>query len=66
MDMWTLLNNKAFVALTVHFSKDGTLVSMLLGLVEVAESHSGVHLTAVFMKILKDFEITDQVSTQLI
>ena len=37
---------------------------MLLDLVEVAESHSGAHLAAVFAKILDDFTIADKVSAQ--
>jgi hypothetical protein len=64
-DTWTSPNHKAFVAVTVHFQKDGKLVAMLLDLVEVAESHSGLHLAAVFAKILGDFKITDKVSIQL-
>lgn len=61
-DAWTSPNHKAYVAVTVHFQKDGVLVAMLLDLVEVAKSHSGVHLAAVFMKVLEDFMITDKVS----
>jgi hypothetical protein len=38
---------------------------MLLDLVEVAESHSGANLAAVFVKILEDFAITDKVSAWL-
>lgn len=63
-DAWTSPNHKAFVAVTVHFQKDGVLVAMLLDLVEVAESHSGAHLAAVFAKILDDFTIADKVSAQ--
>ena len=48
--------------MTVHFQKDGILIAMLLDLVEVAESHSGVHLAAVFAKILEDFAIMNKVS----
>src|SRR6201996_2609142 len=61
-DAWTSPNHKAYVAVTVHFQRDGILVAMLLNLVEVAESHSGAHLAAVFVKILEDFAITDKVS----
>jgi hypothetical protein len=35
---------------------------MLLDLVEVAESHSGLNLAAVFAKILDDFSIAHKVS----
>ena len=58
------LNHKAFVAVTVHLQKDGILIAMLLNLVEVAESHSGVHLAAMFTKILDDFAIANKVSAQ--
>ena len=64
-DAWTSPNHKAYVAVTVHFQRDGILVAMLLNLVEVAESHSGAHLAAVFVKILEDFAITDKVSASL-
>ena len=61
-DAWTSPNHKAYVAVTVHFQKDGVPVAMLLDLVEVTESHRGTHLAAVFAKILDDFAITDKVS----
>jgi hypothetical protein len=60
-DAWTSPNHKAFVAVTVHFQIDGSPVAMLLDLVEVAESHSGLHLAAIFAKILDDFMIADKV-----
>jgi hypothetical protein len=60
-----IAKSQSYVAVTVHFQKDGVLVAMILDLVEVAESHSGTHLAAVFVKILEDFTITDKVSTQL-
>jgi hypothetical protein len=64
-DAWTSPNHKVYVAVTVHFQKDGVPVAMLLDLVEVAESHTGAHLAAVFAKILDDFSITDKVSFHL-
>ena len=60
--MWTSPNHKAFIAITVHFEIDGTPVSLLLDLVEVAKSHSGIKLAAAFAKVLKDFGISDKVS----
>jgi hypothetical protein len=47
-DAWTSLNHKAFVVVTVHFEVNGTPMCILLDLVEVAESHSGVNLAAAF------------------
>jgi len=61
-DAWTLPNHKAYVAISVHFEKDGVPVSMLLDIVEVARSHSGLNLAAAFAKILDDFGISDKVS----
>ena len=61
-DAWTSPNHKAYVAISVHFEKDGVPVSMLLDIVEVARSHSGLNLAAAFAKILDDFGISDKVS----
>ena len=61
-DGWTSPNHKAYIAVTVHFEKDGVPVSMLLDIVEVAQLHSGVNLAAAFAKILGDFGISDKVS----
>jgi hypothetical protein len=60
-DAWTSPNHKAFVAFTVHFEHEGTPISMLLDLVEVAKSHSGVNLAEAFAKVLEDFGIQDKV-----
>ena len=60
-DAWTSPNHKAFVAFTVHFAHEGVPVSMLLNLVEVAKSHSGVNLAEAFAKVLEDFGISDKV-----
>jgi hypothetical protein len=61
-DAWTSPNHKAYIAVTVHFEKDGVPISMLLDIVEVARSHSGLNLAAAFAKILDDFGISDKVS----
>ena len=61
-DAWTSPNSKAYVAVTVHFEKDGVPISMLLDIVEVAHSHSGLNLAAAFAAILDDFGISDKVS----
>jgi hypothetical protein len=61
-DAWTSPNYKAYVAVTVHFENEGVPVSMLLDMVEVACSHSGINLAAAFAKILEDFGISDKAS----
>jgi hypothetical protein len=61
-DAWTSPNHKAYVAFTVHFEQEGIPISMLLDLVEVAVSHSGVNLAKTFVKLLEDFGIKDKVN----
>ena len=63
-DAWTSLNHKAYVAFTVHFAHEGTPISMLLDLVEVARSHSGDNLAAAFAKVLQEFGISNKVWLQ--
>jgi hypothetical protein len=60
-DAWTSPNNKAYVAVSVHFENEGVPISMLLDIVEVACSHSGLNLAVAFAKILEDFGISDKV-----
>jgi len=62
MDSWSSPNHKSYVAITVHFEWDGGPFSMLLDLVEVAESHTGMNLGIAFTNILKNFGIEDKVS----
>jgi hypothetical protein len=62
MDTWTLPNHRTYVAVTIHFEKDGVPICMILDIVEVAMSHSGVNLAAAFAQILKEFSVSDKVS----
>lgn len=61
-DAWTSPNHKAYVAITVHFEQDGIPISLLLDIVEVAESHTGQTLAAEFTKVLKEFGVAEKVS----
>ena len=63
MDAWTSPNSKAYIAITVHLEQNGVPLSLLLDLVEVAQSHSGLNLAAAFTKVLDDFGISSKVST---
>ena len=49
------------MAITVHMEHDGEPISMLLDIVEVAKTHSGVNLAAAFAKILEKYGISDKV-----
>ena len=62
-DAWTSPNHKAYVAVTVHFENAGVPISMLLDLLEVPHSHSGLNLAMVFAGILEDFGISDKVNS---
>jgi len=47
---------------TAHFEHKGAPVSLLLDIVEVGRSHSGVNLAVAFAGILEEFGITNKVS----
>jgi hypothetical protein len=61
-DAWTSPNHKAYVAITVHFEIRGVAKAMLLDIVEVARSHTGVNLAEAFATVLKEFGFQDKVS----
>ena len=61
-DAWTSPNHKAFVAITVHFEKEGISISLLLDLVEVPTSHSGLNLAIAFAGVIREFGILHKVS----
>ena len=46
----------------VTFMLNGVQNTMLLDIVEVAKSHSGINLAAAFAKILDNFGVTDKVN----
>ena len=60
-DAWTSPNHKAYVAVSVHFENAGVPISMLLDIVEVPCSHSGLNLATAFARILEDFGISKKV-----
>ena len=49
------------MAITVHLEHKGEPISLLLDIVEVAKSHTGVNLATAFAKILEDYGISDKV-----
>lgn len=59
-DAWTSPNHRAFIAVSVHLEHEGQPLAMLLDIVEVAKSHSGMNLAEAFAKILDDFGISDK------
>jgi hypothetical protein len=61
-DAWTSPNHRAFVAWTVHFEYEGTMIAFLLDIIEVPESHSGATLACEFQAMLERFRVQDKVS----
>jgi len=47
--------------MTVHFECIGEPFSLLLDLIEVAESHTGVTLATTFVTILKTFGVQEKI-----
>ncbi|TFK79443.1 hypothetical protein K466DRAFT_452881, partial [Polyporus arcularius HHB13444] len=47
-DAWTAPNHRPFVAFTVHLEVEGSTLSVILDIVEVAKSHTGVNLARAF------------------
>lgn len=64
-DGWTSPNYHAFIALCAHLEYKGAPISILLDVVEVARSHTGVHLAQAFADVLKEFGINTKVSFNL-
>ena len=60
-DAWTSPNHKVFIAVSIHLEKDGSAMSFLLDMVEVARSHSGVNLAVAFVGVLEGFGIEHKV-----
>ena len=65
-DAWTSPNHRAFVAWTVHLEHKGHMVTFLLDIVEVPESHTGVALANAFQAMLERFGLQDKVKCILI
>lgn len=58
---WTSPNHKAYVALTIHLEHNGKPLSMLLDIVEMSKSHSGINLAIALTKVLQTFGIEAKV-----
>ena len=54
-------NNKAYVAITVHFVQNGLPICLLLDIIKDPHSHSGVNLAKAFTQVLEEFGISDKV-----
>ncbi|OJA08026.1 hypothetical protein AZE42_10848 [Rhizopogon vesiculosus] len=59
-DTWTSENHRAFVAFAVHLEHKGIPLSFPLDIIEVATSHTGEQLAAVFADMLREFGISDK------
>ncbi len=59
-DAWTSPNHKVYVAIMVHFEQNGVPICLLLNIVQVACSHTGVNLAKSFASVLDDFSVADK------
>ncbi|KAI9456117.1 hypothetical protein BJY52DRAFT_1204843 [Lactarius psammicola] len=58
-DAWTSPNYKVYIAITVHFERNGTPMALLLDLVEVPKFHTGVNMANAFADVLEAFGVKD-------
>ena len=61
-DAWTSPNHQAFVTITMHLVSLGKPLSMVLDIVKVPISHTGINLAQVLTQVLNNFGISDKVS----
>jgi len=61
MDAWTSTNHHAFIVWTVHLQHNDEMLSFLLDIVEVLQSHTGKTLAKVFQKMVTDFGIEHKI-----
>jgi hypothetical protein len=61
MDAWMSPNSHVFVAITIHYEEGGILRTLLLNIVECAESHMGATLAATLVNIVNNFSISNKV-----
>lgn len=61
MNGWLSPNHKSNITMTVRLKCNGKLLMMLLDLIEVPKSHTGVNLDIAFVDVLKKFRIEDKV-----
>ncbi|KAF8226560.1 hypothetical protein L208DRAFT_1063084, partial [Tricholoma matsutake] len=59
---WTSPNHHTFVAWTVHLHQEGHILTFLLNIIEVPESHTGNALARAFHKMLLEHGLTQKVS----
>ena len=64
-DAWMSPNNRAFIALSVHFENKGIPMCLLLDVVELPISHIGLNLATAFVRVLDEFGISDKVFISL-
>ena len=60
-DCWTSTNHRAYAAFTVHFEQNGEPFALLLDIVELPRSHTGLNLAIEFARLLQEFGIDNQV-----
>jgi hypothetical protein len=62
-DAWSSPNHCSFVVICVHLERNGSVLTMPLDVVEVAQSHTGMTLANTFRKVLEEFSVTEKVNS---
>ncbi|KAF8222391.1 hypothetical protein L208DRAFT_1322945, partial [Tricholoma matsutake] len=60
-DAWTSMNHHAFVAWTVCLHHDGHILTFILDIIEVPESHTGEALAQAFHNMLVEHGVENKV-----
>lgn len=56
-DIWTDIQTKSFLGVTIHYILDVQLISATLGVVELSESHTAQYISSEILKILAEWDI---------
>lgn len=61
-DIWTSINRKAFLGLTVHYiDSDWNLCNFLVDIIPLAVRHTGANIAQEIMRILREFNISTKI-----
>jgi hypothetical protein len=61
MDAWMSSNHQVFITWTVHLHHEGHILTFLLDVIEIPDSHTGDALAWVFHKMLVEHGLTQKV-----
>ena len=61
-DMWTSINNEAYLGLTIHYvDSNWCLCNFLLDIIPFTTNHSGINIANEILRVLGEFRISDKI-----